>query len=176
MRGLRLLVHGWQRGAYPTEGVSHNSKRKRQGHDALHRRVSGSCCRLARRSADERAVFFRDEGRSRRDSTVGIVRRDLMSGRETDLYREIAPPPAARLARSPDGRLLAFCMWDRHTDTDPLNVMSLSARHTAVSRWASFPLASDERSSPRRNPAGRLGESRRCSQGGESERTRERRR
>ncbi len=121
--GQLLLLHGW--GAYPTEGVYTVGVRTGEVMTLFTVEYPDRVIDWLGWSADGRAVFFTDGGRSRRDSTVGIVMRDLMSGRETDLYREIAPPYAGRLAPSPDGRLLAFCRWDENTDTDALNVMSL---------------------------------------------------
>jgi Tol biopolymer transport system component len=124
--GHSILVHGWQRGAYPKEGVY--TVRVETGELTTLFASESVWDRLfdwLGWSADGNAVFFRDEGRSRGDSAAGIVMRDLGSGRETDLYREIFPPYPGRLAPSPDGRKLAFCLYDSSTRTDALNIMSL---------------------------------------------------
>ncbi len=78
-------------------------------------------------SADGKAIFF---VRGVRDTTgsplsLRIVKRDLESGQEEDLFRTSAPPYVYGLTASPDGRHLAFGVWDTNERRSILKILPL---------------------------------------------------
>jgi Tol biopolymer transport system component len=120
--GKFLLFQGWERGAYPREGVY--TVRVETGEVTTLFTSESVWDRLIDWvvwSADGQALFFTDQA----GDSNGIVMRDLMSGLETDLLRDVWPPWVSRLAPSPDGRFLALGIYDTNNRKDALAVMSL---------------------------------------------------
>jgi Tol biopolymer transport system component len=134
--GKFLLFQGWDRGAYPREGVY--AVRVETGEVTTLFTSESVWDRLIDWvvwSADGQALFFTDQA----GDSNGIVMRDVMSGHETDLLRDAWPPWVSRLAPSPDGRFLALGIYDTNNRKDALAVMSLPDSERRVLVEVPFP-------------------------------------
>ncbi len=68
---------------------------------------SGSIIKTFAVSSDGKTLFYGHFQWEKRLAT--IVRHDLESGQENEIYRQAAPPDLTGLALSPDGKRLSFC-------------------------------------------------------------------
>lgn len=124
--GRFLLAKGWDSEAYPREvvyGVAVETGEVETlvdspsyWHDDMIEWVEWS--------ADGKAIFF-VRGTTGFPPSLRIVRRDLESGQEEDLFESSAPPYVYGLAASPDGRHLAFGVWDTGERRSILTILRL---------------------------------------------------
>ncbi|MDX1395233.1 MAG: hypothetical protein R3195_12625 [Gemmatimonadota bacterium] len=135
--GRRVLVKGWDRYAYPREIVL--------GVDAATGQYStllSSSSVWERQldwvtwSADGGSLYYTDLTAS---GSVGLYRWDLESRSEETLIVATPPPFYYGLAPSPDGRSLAFALWDTQGEASTLVVMDLETREQEELARVAFP-------------------------------------